>query len=133
MHAVANICCDTRGHLIEIFFFYWRMSLNRKEPICCSLANKLHSSVGLGIADAYTSSRMECGSSHFPIGLCTLKSNECPLQVTQLKNDSADREQSQNISLILCADMCVLSKDDAVQYLTAFPIDAALKCIPETS
>lgn len=133
--------CDARGRLIEQFVFSsGACLLNRKEPTYYNLANNTYSSTDLSITSPSLLPLLNWkvighpyGSDHFPIVLSAPITNQCPPQVPKWKTDRADWEEFRKLSLLSWTDMSALSTEAAVDYFTAFLIDAATKCIPQTN
>ena len=132
---------DARGRLIENFIFSTDACLlNNKEPTFFSLANKTYSCIDLSIASPTLLSDFKWhviknpyGSDHFPILLRTPKENEFSPQAPTWKVDGADWEKYESLSSISWAEISSLGIDSAASYFTAFIIDAASKCIPQTN
>lgn len=133
--------CDARGRLIENFLFSsGACLLNKKEPTFYSLAHKTFSSIDLTIVSStlvpyleWSVIRNPYGSDHFPIVLNCAKQDENTPHAPRWKVDSADWKRYRELTYLTWDDICTLHIDDAVAYVTAFLVDAASICIPETN
>ena len=133
--------CDARGRLIEqLLFSSGACLLNQKEPKYYNLANNTYSSIDLTITSPsllpllkWKVGNNPYGSDHFPIVLSAPIMYECPPQVPKWNIDKADWEEFRKVTRLSWTDMCELSIDAAVEYFTAFLMDAATKCIPQTT
>lgn len=132
---------DARGRLIEHFLFSsGACLLNKKEPTYYSTTHNTYSSIDLSIVSSTLIPYLEWsvvknpfGSDHFPIMLKLTKEDTCSPDFPRWNTKSANWELFRESTFLDGDDIGDFNIDDAVAYLTAFIIDAAVKCIKQTN
>lgn len=133
--------CDSRGRIIEqILLSSGACVLNRKQPTYYSIAHNTYSSIDLSVASPTLVPLLEWnvimnpyGSDHFPVCLKSTREHHPPPHAPRWKIASADWEKFKTMTHMPRNALSDFNIDDAVAYFTAFIIDCALECIPQTN
>lgn len=133
--------CDARGRLIEQFLLCSGACLfNKKQPTYYNIHHNSYSSIDLALGSPSLFTELEWnvvmnsyGSDHFPAMLNLTLSHEVPPHIPKWKIASADWEKFQELTLLPRDFITNCDIDCAVAFFSAFILDAAEKCIPQTN